>query len=103
MAVGTIKHVYFGPIDPETGERSQEMPHYAHQEYPKVLYHPEWEGFPFSGRTVANEAEAVALMDRGWADSPADFGVETAPSPESVAAAKIAAMSVPENKRKKVA
>lgn len=103
MAVGTIKHVYFGPIDKDTGERSQEMPTYVHQDYPKVLYHPEWDGFPFEGRTVANEAEAVALMDRGWAESPADFGVETAPSQESVAAAKIAALAVPESKRKKAA
>lgn len=103
MAVGTIKHVYFGPIDKDTGERSQEMPAYVHQDYPKVLYHPEWDGFPFKGRTVADEEAAIELMNRGWAESPADFGVETAPSQESVAAAKIAALAVPENKRKKAA
>ncbi len=75
---------YFGPKDPETGERLDE-PVYEHYDYPKTLYHPHAEPI-----TVASEDEHAAL-DKEWRETP--YGDETHPSAETVLARKVAAAS----------
>lgn len=70
------RHVYFGPKDKDTGTMLDE-PVYVHQEYPKMLY--KMEGDRLLGAIVNSASERVARGD-AWKESPADFGVFTAPS-----------------------
>lgn len=51
-------------------------------EYPKYMYHTTEEP------TVVNNPDELKELGPDWAESPAAFGVETAPSAESIAAAK---------------
>ena len=89
IAVAKVKHVYVGPKDPETGEMMEE-PVYVHQELPRMLYHPDYEGWPTSGKVFeTEEAVAEALAD-GWVKTPADRGVLTAPSKEQLEEQKLA-------------
>lgn len=48
---------------------------YTHQEYPKMLFHPD-------GRLllVQNTEEETKASGEGWVDSPAKYGVETCPA-----------------------
>lgn len=89
MAVAKVKHVYQGPKDPNTGEMLEE-PVYVHQDLPRMLYHPEYPGFPRDGKVFeTEEAVAEALAD-GWFKSPGDAGVITEPSREQSEAIKLA-------------
>jgi len=85
MAIGKIKHVYFGPKDPETGEPAEE-PVYVHQEYPRTLYHPDWPGFPREGKVFDDEAAVTAALADGWVRNPADADAITEPSQDQLRA-----------------
>lgn len=72
-----VPHVYFGPKDPETGEPLPE-PVYEHQEFPKVMYTLE-NGQP-RGIQVDSLEQLDALDPAKWFDTPAKFGLITAPT-----------------------
>lgn len=92
MAAGVLKHVYFGPRDPITGDMMEE-PRYEHQNYPRAMYHE-------SGEVeIVNSAEEQAALGSTWADSPAAFGVETHPSAASLKAERMAKIKASDEKR----
>lgn len=76
------RHVYFGPKDPNTGQMAEE-PEYTHQEYPKTLY--KLDGDVIRALIVANAGEQSHL-GAGWEQTPAAFGVLTAPSHDQLMA-----------------
>lgn len=90
MAAGRMKHAYFGPKDPVTGERPEEAPPYYHQSVPTILYHPEWTGWPREGKTFNTQEEVDAAVAKGWLRSPAQAGVITEPSAEQREAVRVA-------------
>jgi hypothetical protein len=91
MATAKVKHVYAGPKDPLTGEMIEE-PVYVHVDYPRMLYHPDYDGWPASGKMFETaEGVAEALAD-GWVKTPVDKGIVTAPSREQIEADKLAAI-----------
>lgn len=73
------RHVYFGPKDPDTGELASE-PVYTFQEFPKMLY-KQADG-KLSASIANNQAEFDAMTADGCKESPAEFGIVTAPSYE---------------------
>ena len=72
---------YFGPRDPDTGERLEE-PEYIHQDFPKCVYHESAEP------VVVDDEDALAALGPGWAETP--FGPMTHPSAEDILKAKLA-------------
>ena len=74
------RHVYFGKKSPD-GQMEDE-PVYVHQSYPCMLYKPLDD--KLSAILVHNDAEKAARIAEGYADSPAKFGVITAPSFEQM-------------------
>ena len=91
MAVAKVKHVYAGPKDPETGEMMEE-PVYVHQDLPRMLFHPDYDGWPRAGKMFATEDEVASALADGWVKSPAEHGVITEPSREQMEAEKLAAI-----------
>ena len=89
MAVAKVKHVYVGPKDPVTGEMMEE-PVYVHQELPRMMYHPDYEGWPRVGKVFHTEEEVADALAAGWVKSPADAGVITEPSLEQIEEQKLA-------------
>lgn len=91
MAAGKVPHVYFGPKD-INGEALPE-PVYIHQDWPKCLYHKTKAP---DGMVFASEAEVLDLaLDSDWVDSPAKFGVVSAPSQEQLRAQKLGTLGLP--------
>lgn len=82
------RHVYFGKKDPETGELESE-PIYKHQDYPWMIYRSV-EG-KISARIVQNKTEHDKYSAEGWKNSPAEFGLITAPSFDQALAMREAA------------
>jgi hypothetical protein len=79
MAAGVIKHVYFGPKDPNTGEMLPE-PVYEYQEYPRDLY--ALVKGELTVITIKSDEEYAALPP-GWVKNPLELGVETCPGAQS--------------------
>lgn len=80
------KHVYFGKK--LANGRMEVEPTYKHQEFPKMLY------AKIEGRVRADIAKDQTDLDnmtaRGFVDSPAAFGLETAPSKDVATQRRIA-------------
>ena len=94
MAIATIRRVYLGPKD-EFGEEIPEPP-YVHKEFPRAMYHA-------SGETVIvnDAAEMESLIAAGWVKTPAELGIETHPSAETLRAQKIASLAAPTDEAKR--
>jgi hypothetical protein len=80
------RHVFFGKKDPNTGQMEAE-PVYVHLSYPKMLYKPNAAG-RLAAIVVKDDVEHKAKIAEGFKESPADFGVVTAPSFEQHQAMK---------------
>ena len=74
--------VYFGPKDPDTGERLEEDP-YLHEEYPKWLYHPTAEPI------MVASLDEHATLDKEWKEKP--YGPMTHPSADDILKVKLEA------------
>jgi hypothetical protein len=70
------RHVFFGKKN-EDGSMEDE-PVYAYQAYPCMLYRPMDD--KLAAILVHDDAEKAARIAEGYADSPAKFGIVTAPS-----------------------
>lgn len=91
MAIAKVKHVYYGPKDPVTGEMIEE-PTYVHQNLPRMLFHPDYDGWPNSGKMFDTEEAVAEALGDGWVKSPAEKGITTAPSLAQLEAEKLAAI-----------
>ena len=79
------RHVFFGKKDPETGDLETE-PVYSHQAFPAILY-KQTDGNVMAN-IAKNQPEKDAMLADGWAETPAKFGMITAPSHEQLTAPK---------------
>ena len=74
------RHVFFGKKG--TDGQMEEEPTYVYQAFPCMLYKP-LDG-KLSAVLVHNDEDKAARIAEGYADSPAKFGVITAPSFEQM-------------------
>lgn len=91
------RHVFFGRKDPNTGRMAPEpasnMGHGPRNQFPSLLYRKEGESL--KATLVNSEAELKAALDAGYVDSPAKFGVVSAPSFEQIQEAKTGEVKQP--------
>lgn len=76
------RHIYFGKKGADGV--MEEEPVYAHQSFPKMIY--KMRGEVVLAEIVNNTVEHQDKLTAGWRDSPADFGIITAPSFDQIRA-----------------
>lgn len=75
------RHVFYGKRDQQTG-RMESEPRYQYQPYPQMLFAKV--GEKIRAVVVQNADEAQKKRAEGYEDSPAAFGVVTAPTFDEV-------------------